>query len=219
MKKLLFIIIILFQVNNISAQGQRGGCGSWYLTSDKGGNCTIYDNPDSCVTTVYAALSSTDTIELTVSEQLDHCSTQLSNFKLFKNGILLNITPIYTWNTIKCKVVGPGSYRTEFGGGNTYNTFYLTINFVSTTSVSSLTDMPEIKLFPNPNNGNFKITGLEVQNLIEITDISGRIVNETIATNSTEPLDLTYLNKGLYFYRIMDNEKKKLFAQGKFILN
>ena len=63
-----------------------------------------------------------------------------------------------------------------------------------------------IKLFPNPTKDKLSINSEYIISNIEIFDIYGRKVFETKETNTE--IDVSNLNKGIYFMRITDSSDK-----------
>jgi PKD repeat protein len=65
-----------------------------------------------------------------------------------------------------------------------------------------------LKVYPNPNSGVFMIDGLDKENSIEIYDVIGKLVYQTITANSSYSVDLAGKDKGVYFYRIVNTISK-----------
>jgi len=73
-----------------------------------------------------------------------------------------------------------------------------------------------ISIYPNPSNGYFTFNNLKKENTIEIYDITGRLILNTIAQNTSETIDLSDKQKGVYFYKIISDKKE--IQQGKIII-
>ena len=69
---------------------------------------------------------------------------------------------------------------------------------------------------PNPNNGQFLLKNIDAYDLIEIYDLTGRLIFQTISNNIYESVDLTGKSKGVYFYRVI--AEKKQLRQGKIVI-
>jgi inhibitor of cysteine peptidase len=77
----------------------------------------------------------------------------------------------------------------------------------------------EIVIYPNPSNeGQFTINGLKNSNKLEVTDILGKTVQTLIISENTYKMDISNLNKGMYFYKITNLETNHL-TQGKLLFN
>ena len=77
----------------------------------------------------------------------------------------------------------------------------------------SIKDTQEIKLFPNPSkNGSFTIElkGFDIQNHIEIYSSLGAKVWEKSSVNHETKVELSHLQKGVYFVRVSDDSTSKI---------
>ena len=116
-----------------------------------------------------------------------------------------------------------------FGGGcyapNGYNycvAFYY-IDDVSVTLIDE-TGIEEKKqfnfsLFPNPNNGNFKLHYNGILNkttMLYITDVYGKLIDTNEIVKTTTDYENTSLTSGLYFYSLRSNNEE--LQRGKFIV-
>lgn len=66
-----------------------------------------------------------------------------------------------------------------------------------------------IRLFPNPTNGILNIfIGDRFESCkVILTDIQGKLIFNTII-NSNQPIDISKLNSGIYFLKLMDNKNE-----------
>jgi hypothetical protein len=71
-------------------------------------------------------------------------------------------------------------------------------------------------LFPNPTNGAFTISNLKPNSVIEILDITGRIVFKTKSKKDNTNIQLTDVEKGIYVYKIID--KQGFVQSGKVVV-
>jgi hypothetical protein len=71
-------------------------------------------------------------------------------------------------------------------------------------------------LFPNPTNGIFTISNLKPNAVIEIIDITGRIVFKTQTKNENITIHLNDVEKGIYVYKIID--KQGFVQSGKVVV-
>ncbi len=81
------------------------------------------------------------------------------------------------------------------------------------TSISTFEDNKLFEIYPNPTS-NFVIVNLSgFENLtglnLQITDVTGRIVNESFVNTSNFTINLSDLEKGIYFIKIKDNENNE----------
>ncbi len=82
------------------------------------------------------------------------------------------------------------------------------------TNVSNLgTQMYNIRVFPNPSKGSFKvlIDNAEGKIICSITDITGReIISKEVSVNANSFIDFeeTQLPKGIYFVKVTDEQNK-----------
>ena len=79
-----------------------------------------------------------------------------------------------------------------------------------------------IKVYPNPNNGNFNIdyhlTELGIRNYeLRIYDVLGKRVYSTdlLGIDGTQNIDVSTLSNGVYFYQVTNNKET---LRGKFII-
>jgi ELWxxDGT repeat protein len=88
------------------------------------------------------------------------------------------------------------------------NSLYNSINEIATLQ-------NHVSVFPNPSTSQFNFNGLVGENIIQITDITGRglLMEKTFTENHTLKLDAA---QGIYFYKITD--KANRVQQGKIIL-
>jgi hypothetical protein len=63
----------------------------------------------------------------------------------------------------------------------------------------------KIVVFPNPSRGQFNITGIEVGNRIQVTNMLGMRVYEKIATMDKESISIVNQRNGVYFITVSKN--------------
>lgn len=72
----------------------------------------------------------------------------------------------------------------------------------------------ELKLFPNPNNGNFTISQNEAIGKVVITDALGKIVKQLDLENSfSHQIDMQGVESGLYFVKTTTGSTQKLIIK------
>ncbi len=88
---------------------------------------------------------------------------------------------------------------------------------VNTTQIKTIlpvSDKPMV--FPNPGRDKFTFANINAGDLIEIFDLSGRLVQKVTASDKTVVVELPYTAKGSYLYRISSNNHE--IQKGKVIL-
>ncbi len=75
----------------------------------------------------------------------------------------------------------------------------------------------QFELYPNPSNGIFTATQLESNSTIFITDYTGKTVFETKSIDSKITIDISGLNKGIYFVNAIS--EKQNYQTQKIILD
>jgi len=78
----------------------------------------------------------------------------------------------------------------------------------------------DINIFPNPSTGKFIFSNIEKESVIEIYDITGRLILNTTTQNTSETIDLSDKQKGVYFYKIISDQSATVgeIKQGKIII-
>ncbi len=59
-----------------------------------------------------------------------------------------------------------------------------------------------LKIYPNPNNGQFYLAGIKDKVSIEVLDITGNIMLQTVIESANQLIDLSNYAKGLYLLKI-----------------
>lgn len=112
----------------------------------------------------------------------------------------------YVWVQYGVSGVGGSSARFDYKGKIPHSTTGIAVNRSADLSV-----------FPNPGEGIFTFSGLEINDKIQIYDVLGKVVYETKATNNQQTLDLTNQTKGMFIYVITGANNEAV--QGKLINN
>ncbi len=77
------------------------------------------------------------------------------------------------------------------------------------TLSSETKDLSAITLYPNPSSGIIKFSGLQDEAIVEILDLSGKIIKEFEVKNNVPcPTDLS---AGIYLIRLKENQASKTF--------
>ncbi len=101
-------------------------------------------------------------------------------------------------------------HASEWGETEDYS-----VNVINNTANVDEFDFANLKVFPNPTDGNFNIT-FEVFNseniLIKMTDLGGRVIKEKIYNNTaaifSEKLKLEGVSSGLYLLDLQNGNKR-----------
>ncbi len=73
------------------------------------------------------------------------------------------------------------------------------------TSPECCSGLDNISLYPNPNTGQFTLTGLEQGMIVEMYDYTGRKVSVITAGDITMQINISDQPNGIYLLRILDN--------------
>jgi len=91
--------------------------------------------------------------------------------------------------------------------GNKMATITFTYNS-STLSAKNIDSIENLKIYPNPTNGNITISNIENTKLktIEVYSVLGKLVKQVYVSQNPSKLnlDLSQLNKGVYLMKISD---------------
>lgn len=81
--------------------------------------------------------------------------------------------------------------------------------FFFSNLATSINDIKEnsFTIFPNPTKGTIRISSKDEILEIEILNIQGQVVKSKIGTSTSESIDISELNEGIYFLRFKTNEK------------
>jgi len=75
--------------------------------------------------------------------------------------------------------------------------------------IDKITNNQNYKLYPNPNDGIFAISSNNVLSSIEIYNLTGKLLysNNNLKRQTSVDIDLSDLQKGIYFARIQDSKQ------------
>jgi hypothetical protein len=127
-----------------------------------------------------------------------------------------NVTlPVLTFdNDLFVPVTESNTYTVNVGVYNSVSPDtcdYFSLGDTATASVLSTDDLKtpdtSFALFPNPTTGAIYFIGQDRSCAIEIFDISGRLVKK-LATETSQQIDLSGLDNGIYLVRIDDGERQ-----------
>ncbi len=86
-------------------------------------------------------------------------------------------------------------------------------------SVASISSNPSIKVFPNPNGGQFNIALQNVNGspYLKIYNVLGQEINQSHLKNDNNVINLSAQSKGIYIYRIF-NENGSALSTGRLVI-
>lgn len=113
----------------------------------------------------------------------------------------LSITPNSTGN------FAIGFHGISFSDQNFIMFDDFSIQLSPTTNVKE-NEVLSFNIYPNPNNGEFTISGLKANSSILITDVNGRIIENVSNINTLANINLSNVNKGVYFITVESNNIK-----------
>jgi len=91
----------------------------------------------------------------------------------------------------------------------------------ASTGVNDLKSGVEVKILPNPNNGNFELRILNFElndkTQFQLFDVSGRKVFESVINNPQSAISVTGIEYGLYFYQLKKSSNQTL-KSGKIVV-
>jgi hypothetical protein len=76
-----------------------------------------------------------------------------------------------------------------------------------------------IKLYPNPNNGNFilRMQNVTQKSQLQIFNVLGEEIYSATLNSTTTPINLSSHVAGLYLYRVLDEQGDPV-SEGKFVI-
>lgn len=74
----------------------------------------------------------------------------------------------------------------------------------------------QLPVFPNPSKGKFNFTNLKAGNVIEIFDVTGKLIYKTTVKDPAVTIDLEGKEKGTYLYKIINSQNT---STGKLIID
>jgi len=84
------------------------------------------------------------------------------------------------------------------------------------TGIEAISNASSIQIYPDPNNGNFTISGLMNGQIVELYNYLGQMMEITAANNSTLHFNISDKTDGIYLIRIL-NKDGSLVAQKKIL--
>ncbi len=108
-------------------------------------------------------------------------------------------------------------WRVNSNNGGSVSNYSTVWSFnVSAVGIDDHEAAGQVRVSPNPGNGQFLFSGLPGENTIEIVDVNGRSVLKTTANGTTCSIDLAGKAKGVYFFTVMD--QNRIVSRGKLVV-
>lgn len=114
------------------------------------------------------------------------------NFRLFRNGTITELTPVYSTEV------------SDSNGVFNVNGLSMIVEFKGATGISGA-ETSAIRIYPNPSSGIFHISGLNTTSEVVVTNMHGQTIFTTTMTSGK--LDLTGQPSGVYFIRITTGDQ------------
>ena len=126
-------------------------------------------------------------------------------------------------NLINLQVLCPGVYEPVCGCDSvTYENSCVATNYYgisafypgecTTSKVNQIAKQP-IQVFPNPSNGNFTLSPLQIGSQLRFYNLYGQLVFQIVAASTEMKVELDHLPKGYYLFTINDGLSQKLLIE------
>ncbi|MGP8216929.1 MAG: GH25 family lysozyme [Bacteroidia bacterium] len=112
------------------------------------------------------------------------------------------------------------SFECRSGWGNIMYLDNINISTGTITSIPNLVSSDDVKVYPNPNNGSFKIQSsvISSQLSVEIYDAFGQLVYHAPVAPGITQVNLDNKAVGVYFYRVITETDGRLISEGKLMI-
>lgn len=143
----------------------------------------------------------------------DLCSAEHHVFSGGQAGVTVELFKVlnggHTWPGSVFPVPGNGNTNQDFNASLEIWKFFRRYSLGNlSTSVTNTPLAPEVRIYPNPNSGMIRLTGLRPGLYsFDLFDLHGRKVYSSSDRDATKPLHLPALSPGLYQWVIRQSEK------------
>ena len=127
------------------------------------------------------------------------------NFWLLENTVTLEADAITDFKPeLLTGTHGGGSARIMYYVRNAQNQRIDSVEvvFTSTASITPIADISNVRVFPNPSNGEVMIKDAPIGSELEVIDMLGKVVMRKKLTSPHQFIDLSVNPDGFYFYTI-----------------
>ena len=100
--------------------------------------------------------------------------------------------------------------RTDVSDSTAFNLNNIESSCSEALSINDV-NKPETKIYPNPTIGEIEISNLPINSSLTIFSLSGAILKEINTTKSSEIIDISDLESGIYF--ISNSDKNNYFVK------
>ena len=83
----------------------------------------------------------------------------------------------------------------------------------SSNSLIATAASVKVSVFPNPSNGEFYLKNLEAGERLEVYDVLGKCVLSFTSTSTSQKINLSDKEKGIYVYRVLGNDGTVLLGK------
>ena len=111
---------------------------------------------------------------------------------------------------LSCIEVDNVAWSQENWANNIDSTAYFSLN-CSGAGISDINESNTLMIYPNPTNGDFTITGLELVGTVSsltLTDMNGKVV-KVLDTKATK-FSIASIKPGVYFLNIISGNKQEV---------
>jgi peptidyl-prolyl cis-trans isomerase B (cyclophilin B) len=145
---------------------------------------------------------------------------EISTDSLFTSIITTTNVPGTTYN--KTGLVGYTDYywrvRTNNGGHlSPFTKFWKFSTSWETSGLNTVSGASAVKVYPNPSNGKFLFTNVQKGQVLEVFDLTGKLMQHSVLTENGYTLNIEGKDKGVYTYRLLSESGNPL-QQGRLIL-
>ena len=160
------------------------------------------------------SLTNLDLSACTALTYLNCQYTQLTSLDV-RNGNNTNLTEFYSSNNLNltCINVDDSTWSTANWTVANYNidSQHYFSNNCSGAGISDINESYSLMLYPNPTNGDFTITGLELLGTVSsltLNDMNGKVV-KVLDTKATK-FSMSLIKPGFYFLNIVSGNKQEV---------